>query len=279
MLEEFRAYLTEQGKAANTVKSYCLAVGAYMIWYEESYGLKRSGRMYRANVLDYISYLRTVKGQSNRTVNAKLAALQSLNAFLVDTGVQTDMVLGKKDYLKVQLTFANPSTVGKEQVEAFRQRVLVGNGARDHAIVTILAYAGLRISEALSLYPTDVDLVSREITVRHGKGDKARVVYIGDKIVNAVREYLKERPETDCPYLFISRKGGGLSRGQVNRIFNDYSDVITPHILRHYFCSSAMEAEYSVHELANQAGHSNIHTTLLYTNPTRQKMKDKANKL
>lgn len=121
--------------------------------------------------------------------------------------------------------------------------------------------------------------MSREITVRSGKGDKARVVYIGDKIVNAVREYLKERPDNGCPYLFISRKSGQLSRGQVNRIFNDYSDTITPHTLRHYFCSAAMEAEYSVHEVANQAGHSNIHTTLLYTNPTRKKMKDKANRL
>lgn len=279
MLEEFRAYLTEQGKAENTVKSYCLAVGAYLKWYEESFGPKQAGRLYRANVLDYIAYLRTLKGLSNRSINAKLAALQSLNAFLVETGAQTDIVLGKKDYLKVQLAYANPSTVDKDEVEAFRQRVLVGDGARNYAIVTILAYAGLRISEALALYPADVDLVSREITVRSGKGDKARVVYIGDKIVNAVREYLKERPDNGCPYLFISRKSGQLSRGQVNRIFNDYSDTITPHTLRHYFCSAAMEAEYSVHEVANQAGHSNIHTTLLYTNPTRKKMKDKANRL
>lgn len=279
MLDEYRAYLTEQGKAENTIKSYCLAVGTYLKWYEESFGLKRIGRLYRANVLDYISYLRTLKGLSNRSINAKLAALHCLNTFLVETGAQTDIVLGSKDYLKVQLAFANPSTVDKDEVEAFRQQVLVGDGARNHAIVTILAYAGLRISEALSLYPADVDLVSKEITVRAGKGDKSRVVYIGDRIVNAVREYLKERPDSGCPYLFVSRKGGQLSRGQVNRIFNDYSEKITPHTLRHYFCSAAMEAEYSVHEVANQAGHSNIHTTLLYTNPTRQKMKDKANRL
>lgn len=141
MLEEFRAYLTEQGKAENTVKSYCLAVGAYLKWYEESFGPKQAGRLYRANVLDYIAYLRTLKGLSNRSINAKLAALQSLNAFLVETGAQTDIVLGKKDYLKVQLAYANPSTVDKDEVEAFRQRVLVGDGARNYAIVT---HTGLR---------------------------------------------------------------------------------------------------------------------------------------
>ena len=164
-------------------------------------------------------------------------------------------------------------------MEAFRQRILVGNGSRDYAIVTILAYAGLRISECLALTPEDVSLTAKEITVRCGKGDKTRVVFIGDKVVNAVREYLKNRPDTNSPYLFLSRRGGALTRGQVNRIFNSYSDTITPHTLRHFFCSAAIEAGYSINEVANQAGHSNVHTTLLYTNPTREKMKEKANLL
>lgn len=59
-------------------------------------------------------------------------------------------------------------------------------------------------------------------------------------------------------------------------MFKKYSDKITPHTLRHFYCSNALESGYSVHEVANQAGHSNIHTTLLYTNPTKEKMKDKA---
>lgn len=280
MLEKYRAFLVGRGKAENTVKSYSLAVGAYLKWYEESYGLKRAGQLYRANVLDYISYLRTVKELSNRSVNAKLAALASFNEFLVESGVQADMVVGKADYLKVQTPYANPCTVGKGQVEAFRQQVLVEHGVRDHAIVTILAYAGLRISECLALRPEDVELTAMEIAVRYGKGDKSRVVYIGNKIANAVREYKKVRPDTGCPYLFVSRRGGQLSRGQVNRIFKKHSNTITPHTLRHFYCTQALEVGgYGVHEVANQAGHSNIHTTLIYTNPTREEMKKKANLL
>ncbi len=148
-----------------------------------------------------------------------------------------------------------------------------------YAIVTILAYAGLRISECLELRMEDVSLQAREITVRHGKGDKMRVVYFGDKVVNAVREYLRSRPKTENPYLFPGRGNSHLTRGQVNRIFNAHSTSITPHTLRHFFCSNALENGYSIGELANQAGHSNIHTTLLYTNPTREKMKEKANML
>ena len=279
MLDGFCEYLRQQGKSENTVKAYSQGMKDYMRWYEETFG-KQMKVLLRPNVLDYISYLRTVKGLSNRSVNAKLASLHSFNLYLISAGYKkTEMVLTKQDYLKVQSAYASPSTVTKADVERFRQEILEQNGTRDYAIVTILAYAGLRISECLQLRMEDVSLKAKEIAVRRGKGDKMRVVFIGDKVVNAVREYLKERPDPDSPYLFPGRNGEHLSRGQVNRIFNAHSDSITPHTLRHFFCSNALESGYDINEVANQAGHSNIHTTLLYTNPTREKMKEKANRL
>lgn len=278
MLDGFCEYLRQQGKSENTVKAYCQGVKEYMRWHEETFG-KRMKMLIRANVLDYISYLRTVKELNNRSVNAKLASLHSFNLYLISAGYKTEVVLTKEDYLKVQTAYASPSTVDRGEVERFRQEILENNGIRDYAIVTILAYAGLRISECLELRMGDISLAAREITVRHGKGDKMRVVYFGDKVLNAVRGYLKSRPETENPYLFPGRGDSHLTRGQVNRIFNAHSASITPHTLRHFFCSNALENGYSIGELANQAGHSNVHTTLLYTNPTKEKMKEKANLL
>ena len=278
MLDGFCEYLRQQGKSENTVKSYCQGVKEYMRWHEETFG-KRMKMLIRANVLDYISYLRTVKGLNNRSVNAKLASLHSFNLYLISAGYKTEVVLTKEDYLKVQTAYASPSTVDRGEVERIRQEILENNGIRDYAIVTILAYAGLRISECLELRMGDISLAAREITVRHGKGDKMRVVYFGNKVANAVREYLKSRPATENPYLFPGRGDSHLTRGQVNRIFNAHSASITPHTLRHFFCSNALENGYSIGELANQAGHSNVHTTLLYTNPTKEKMKEKANLL
>ena len=278
MLDGFCEYLRQQGRSENTVKAYCQGVKEYMRWHEETFG-KRMKMLLRANVLDYISYLRTVKGLNNRSVNAKLASLHSFNLYLISAGYKTEVVLTKEDYLKVQTAYASPSTVDRGEGERFRQEILENTGIRDYAIVTILAYAGLRISECLELRMGDISLAAREITVRHGKGDKMRVVYFGNKVANAVREYLKSRPATENPYLFPGRGDSHLTRGQVNRIFNAHSASITPHTLRHFFCSNALENGYSIGELANQAGHSNVHTTLLYTNPTREKMKEKANLL
>lgn len=277
-LEQFKQHLIDDGKAKNTVLTYLRSVAEYGRWYRETCGMELD-QLYRTNILDYISYLRTVKALSARSVNTKLSALISFNEFLIEEKFQQELVLSKKDLLRVQQQYANPSTLNKQQVEEFRQRVLVEHGKRDHAIVTILAYAGLRISECLNLKPEDINLVAMEVRIQKGKGDKERVVYLNDKIANAIREYLAERP-AGCPYLFVSRKGGRLDRSAVNRIFNQCSDTITPHTLRHYFCSAAIEVGgYSMAEVANQAGHSNIHTTMLYTNPTREEMKRKANKL
>ena len=78
--------------------------------------------------------------------------------------------------------------------------VLFGS-KRVYAIVTLYAYSGLRRTECVGLLLEQVDLVSKEIRVV-GKGDKQRLVYINDKIVHAIREYLKER-RSESPYLSV----------------------------------------------------------------------------
>ena len=130
MLDGFCEYLRQQGKSENTVKAYSQGMKDYMRWYEETFG-KRMKVLLRPNVLDYISYLRTVKGLSNRSVNAKLASLHSLNLYLISAGYKTEMVLTKQDYLKVQSGYASPRTVTKADVERFLQEILEQNGTRD----------------------------------------------------------------------------------------------------------------------------------------------------
>lgn len=277
MIEKYKEYLQQDGKSDNTIKSYLLHINGYKIWYQDTYG-EALQCLYRANILDYISYLKNIKKANARTINAKLSALMNYNEYLIKFGIQNDIVLTKKDNIKIQNQYASPSIISKPDVEQFRQTILVNQGKRDYAIVTIMAYAGLRISEVLNITISSIDLIGKELTVSDGKGSKQRIVYLNDKIVNAVKEYIQERNH-DSKYLFVSRQGNKINRTRINQIFNKYSDKITPHTLRHFYCSNAIESGYSIHEVANQAGHSNIHTTLLYSNPSKEKMKEKANLL
>ncbi len=80
-------------------------------------------------------------------------------------------------------------------------------------------------------------------------GGKVRTVYMNDKVVEALKEYLKER-KSDSPYLFISRQSNKLSRSRMNQIFNKYSDILTPHGGRHYAFTNMANNGFSIIEIA-----------------------------
>ena len=276
MLEEFKNYLEQQRKSKNTINSYILHIKGYYNWYSESFGSECSS-LYRENILDYISYLRNIKKDTGKTINCKISALIKFNEFLIVSGAQQEQVVSKKDNIKVQKSYANPSNVTKQEVDSFRQQLLQDGHQDIYCISTLLAYAGLRISEALNIQLTDFNLTVGELKVR-GKGDKDRIVYLNDKIINSIRELLSVR-QNDSPYLFANKNKGVIHRSTINKVFNKYSEKITPHMLRHYFCTNALEGGFSVHEVAYLAGHSNVHTTLLYLNPNRESMRNKINQL
>jgi len=276
LVEEFKDYLEQQGKSKNTINSYILHIKGYYNWYSESFGSECSS-LYRENILDYISYLRNIKKDTGKTINCKISALIKFNEYLIANGVQQDQVISKRDNIKIQKSYANPSDVTKQEVDTFRQQLLQEGHQDIYCLATLLAYAGLRISEALNIQLTDFNLTVGELKVR-GKGDKDRVVYLNDKIINSIREFLRVR-QNDSPYLFANKNNGIIHRSTINKVFNKYSEKITPHMLRHYFCTNALEGGFSVHEVAYLAGHSNVHTTLLYLNPNRESMRNKINQL
>ena len=278
ILESFKNYMIIEGKSFNTIKSYLLNIKEYLIWFQNTYGIIFK-RLYRENILEYKSYLINIKkykGNSlnSKTINVKLNSLGLLNKFLIKENIQSDIVIKDDDMIKIQVSYANPTDITKVDVENFRQIILENGDKRLYAIVTLLAYTGLRISEALNIKLEDLSLEAKELIVRKGKGEKQRIVYLNTKVVNAIKEYFKVR-NSSSDYIFPSRESDRVDRNVINKQFKKYSNKITPHKLRHFFCTNALESGLAVHEVANLAGHSSIYTTLIYTNPSREKMKNK----
>ena len=114
---------------------------------------------------EYISYLKTVQQSKPKTINTKINDLIKFNEFLVESGQQSDMVITKKAFQKVQQQYASLAKVELKDVEKFRQLILDSGNKINYSLVTLLAYAGLRISEALNLKMNDFNFVSREIIV------------------------------------------------------------------------------------------------------------------
>lgn len=281
MIDNYQKFLRQLGKSENTIKSYTYHVNEYIKWFQDTFG-STFRILYRENVLDFFSYLKNVRKQSGQTFNSKHSALMQLNNYLIDTSAQEDVVVYKQDKHKLQKQHLSPSKINDTEVEKFRQSILENESKRDHAIVTLLAYTGMRISEALSIKLESINLTSKEVVIIYGKGNKQRLAILNDKIINAIRSYLVDRKKmkhSTSEYLFISRSSDTLNRTVVNRLFKKHSNIITPKELRHFFCSNALEKEWAVHEVAAQVGHTNINTTMIYTHPTLNVMKNKANNL
>lgn len=284
-LNEFIEKLEKEGKSSNTIKSYKLHMQEYFRWFADSFGNTKFKCLYRSNIQEYKNYLKNIKriGKDNhnldgKTINAKLSALSKYNELMQPDNI----VITKKDFIKIQENAVNPTEITKEDVESFRQRVLQSESThalRNYTIVTILMYTGLRISEVLRLKKTDISTVTGEIRVTDGKGEKQRIVVANSKVINAINEYRKHYNNEGTQFLFYNSKGKELDRTAINKVFWEFRDKdkpISPHSLRHYFCSSALEVGYTISEVAMLAGHSNIHTTLKYTNPTMQKIRERS---
>lgn len=281
-MDKFIEKLRLEGKSENTIKTYKMNIGIFLQWFSDSYGQTEFKGLYRANVNEYKNYLKNIRrvGEDNhnldaKTINGKLSALVKFNELIQPDNI----VISKGDFIKIQDNLINPTDITKLEVEEFRQKVLQSEGCsnvRNYAIVTIMAYAGLRISEVLHLKAVDINVSAGQIRVSDGKGEKQRIVVINSKIVDAVREYQKQ-DTIESEYVFHNKEGKPLNRTTINKVFNMFSDRITPHSLRHFYCYNALESgAYSINEVCQQAGHSNIHTTMRYTNPNLEQMKNKA---
>lgn len=288
LIKEFKKKMYLEGKSQKTIEVYGNSVKEFFKWFYDSYGNIEYKKLYRENILEYKSYLKNVKKSAHsgnnlcpKSINSKLSALICFNELIEPDNI----VVTKRDLIKIQAEMVSPTSITKKEVEEFRQIVLQSEGCaakRNYAIVTILAYAGLRITECLNLRKTDICLESSELKVTNGKGEKARIVIINSKIVSAVREYQKT-DHVESEWLFHNSRGERLNQTTINRVFKlccpkGYN--ITPHTLRHFYAINAVSSGiFTIPEIANQMGHSSIKTTMKYMNPNLDEIRRKIEEL
>jgi len=288
LISEFKQKMYLEGKSKRTIEVYGNSVREFFKWFNDSYGDVEFKKLYRENILEYKSYLKNVKKSAHsgnnlcpKSINSKLSALICFNELIEPDNI----VVSKKDLIKIQSEMVSPTSITKKEVEEFRQLVLQSEGCasrRNFAIVTILAYAGLRITECLNLRKSDICLESNELKVTSGKGEKARIVIVNSKVVSAVREYQKT-DNVESEWLFHNSRGERLNQTTINRVFKlccPKGYDITPHTLRHFYAINAVSSGiFTIPEIANQMGHSSIKTTMKYMNPNLEEIRKKVEQL
>jgi len=160
-----------------------------------------------------------------------------------------------------------PATLSRAEIERLLN---APDSIRDRALLETLYSCGLRISEALALRWPDVDMIAHTVHVRHGKGDKARLVPMGEVAAEKLGRWKMEHENSR---IFE------LSRQYVWEILQHYKrtarihKAIGPHTLRHSFATHLLEGGADLRVIQELLGHAEIGTTSIYTHVSPKRLK------
>lgn len=178
-----------------------------------------------------------------------------------------------------------PETMNELQVDQLLEGISIDapRGRRDRAILELLYASGLRVSELVNARLENLDLDSRIIRVT-GKGNKMRLVPVGGKAIEAIRDYMeKERPEfvrkRTGSEIFLSVRGTKLTTVRIWQIVKEVAkraglDLnVYPHLLRHSFATHLLSNGADLRIIQELLGHADISTTQIYTHVDQQRLK------
>ena len=267
LLKDYGYYLKiERAMSQNTVASYCSDVEQFLAHLD--------GQAEKAGSEDILNFLKDSADMSKRSQARKLSSLRSFYGWLMTEGIIDDNPCDRIDSPKMGLYL--PDVLSVEEVEAI---ILSADspswhGKRDRAILETLYGCGLRVSEAADLKISGLYLDEGFIKVR-GKGDKERLVPIGEPASDAIMAYMECRPEpADASYddfLFLNRFGKTLSRISMFKMVKkqaliaDIRKSISPHTFRHSFATHLIKNGADLRLVQEMLGHESIVTTEIYT--------------
>ena len=268
LLKDYRNYLKiERAMSPNTVASYCCDVEKFL----DDVEVEDVREMTPAVILDYLS---SCQGLSKRSQARLLSSLRSFFGWCIVEGMITDNPCDTVDSPKLGRYL--PDVLSVEDVVSIIESVDLStwNGFRDRAILEILYGCGLRVSEAVELKVSCLYFDKGFVRII-GKGNKERLVPVGEVAAEAVNEYLARRPEpadtASEDILFLNRFGRSLSRQSMFKMIKrqaliaDVRTTISPHTFRHSFATHLVENGADLRVVQEMLGHESITTTEIYT--------------
>ena len=248
----------EKGLSPNTLNSYKSDLEKYLTWIESNSLTFKN--VSRSDVLEYLAHLFGQKLEG-KSVARNLSSLKAFHNYLILKDITKDNPCEKIETPKFIKSI--PSSLSEIQIEklldAPDEKTFIG--LRDKTMIETLYSCGLRISELVNLEIIHVNLRQGVIRVI-GKGQKERLVPMGQKLISLVEIYLdklKENKMRDVTnYVFLSQKGKKIS----------------PHIIRHAFATHLLNNGADLRVVQLLLGHSDLNTTQIYTEVAKQRLQN-----
>lgn len=225
----------------------------------------------------YVAHIRG-KNLKPRSVARKLSCIRSFFKFLQREGIVEKNPAAL--LITPKLDKKLPNFLSEEETVRLIEAPNTDKAAelRDKAIFETLYSTGIRVSELVGLNENSIDMIGNVIRVM-GKGKKERLVPIGEKAIEAIRNYSAVRLQK-TQALFLNKSGKRLSTRGIRKIINKYIErtgmhkKVSPHALRHSFATHLLDRGADLRSVQELLGHLNLSTTQIYTHLTTEKLKN-----
>ena len=270
----------ENGLSENTLAAYRRDLCGFAAWLAD-----RQVALAGASPAELLGFLagQYRSGRALRSSARLLSSLRRFYRYLVREGRRKDDPTANIDSPKLDRPL--PHTLSESEVEALLAAPETSGavGLRDRAMLELLYASGLRVSELVSLDVDRVNLAQGVVRVL-GKGNKERLVPVGDEAVTWLQRYSKEaRPELlrgkTSNRLFVSRKSGSITRQAFWYRLREYAlrsgirGHLSPHTLRHAFATHLVNHGADLRVVQMLLGHSDLSTTQIYTHVARERLR------
>lgn len=278
--------LSERLYSSNTAQAYQRDLEEFEAFLLQSGGIQFSELSYQ-DVRYFLAHL-SEKNLARSTIARKLSSLRSFFKFALQQQWMDTDPMELVQYRSKQNRL--PEFFYEQEMNSILDAAQIDDddsALRNIALLELLYATGLRVSECCELKISQLDPQIQMIRVI-GKGNKERIVPVGDKAIEAIQTYQAEcRPALlaripDSPYsdyLFLSDKGKPLTSAQVRTILNRIVEKqglnlkINPHKLRHTFATHLLNNGADMRSVQELLGHVNLSSTQIYTHVTKDKLR------
>lgn len=278
----WETHLRAEGRSPLTVRGY-LFEARRLRDYLEGRRVRAPREIGLAHLRDYQVGLltgnaaRSGRSNGNATVHRIVTTLRSFFAFLVLEGaLERDPSLGLQPPRATKPLPGHTLTPDQVRRLLAAPDLTTPKGLRDRALLEVLYATGLRRGEALALDLDDLDHHEREVRVRHGKGDKGRVLPVVPSAWRRLTEYVERgRPALTTAHpdsarsVFLSPLGRRMSESTILRALRQHAAAaglarLSPHTLRRTFATQLHERGTSLRVIQDLLGHASLDTTMVY---------------
>jgi integrase/recombinase XerD len=276
LIDSFLTHLEQEGMSPKTIQTYRTILSNV-----ESYVTQSGGDMNNLTRVDVQGYIHHMEqeGKKPSTIHNQFACISSFLRFqgkgYIIEGIR------RPEVRRIQ-NIAPKSLERNERNRLLREVERDGN-LRNMAIVYLLLYTGLRVSELVALNQEDVTIGERSgsVLVRGGKGNVSRRVPLPAEARFHLKRYLEERKEKgtlDLSPLFISNYQKRISQRSVQDMLSKKYNI-HPHMLRHTYGRELVANGVDIATVAELMGHSDINVTRRYAKPTERELEEAVSKV